>query len=207
MLLGNEDSKIIADQNEPSIKHPMHRSGQSQAIANGVRTFRCHRLNVRRLNLETPSTIDQFQTCNRASIRIGRADIMHKGFFSEGSRDDHFDHWSLERRSRFRKPRRRSFRRKSFAKNRSKSRLQYPVELTIRNDGHSSTERTLIGGTSILSEIPLVVYTALLKRDGRIKIQIGCSINVCKIVTCQSGVFGHRRDPRDTKIGLATSAA
>jgi len=58
MVLGNEDFKIVANRDEPSIKHPMHGSGKSQSVVDGVRPFRSDRLNVRRLNFGTTSSID-----------------------------------------------------------------------------------------------------------------------------------------------------
>src|SRR5258706_13748192 len=89
----------------------------------------------------------------------------------------------------------------------SKAGLQYSVKLAIGNETHGATERALVGAAIIFLKCALVVFTALVKRDGRIEIQIGCAINICKIVVRQSHVFSHRRDARDTKVGLSAASA
>ena len=75
VVLGDENFVVIANRYKPTIKHPMHCSGESEPVSNRVGALRGHWLDVRGLNLGPTSPIYQSQPGNRTSIRVGGSNI------------------------------------------------------------------------------------------------------------------------------------
>lgn len=110
---------------------------------------------------------------------------MHERFLPEWSGDYHFDDWPLERHWRLRESRQRCLDGRPLAKDRSKSRFQYSVELPIGDETHSAAERTFVRTAIVLFKRTLIIHATLLERDGRIKIQVGGPINDREVMVRQ----------------------
>jgi hypothetical protein len=90
-------------------------------------------------------------------------------------------------------------------KHRSKSGLQYPVELVVGDCPYGASKCALIRAAVGFLERALVVFCAFDKRDGPVEIQI-VIYNRIKVVR-QLLVFDDIDDARNGEVRLATTAA
>src|SRR5258708_6148182 len=137
---------------------------------------------------------------------MGSAHVVHERTFSKWPGDGHFNDRTFKWGRRFGKSGQRDFSRRSvFAQNRSEARLQYSVELIIRNKAHGPTECTLVSAAIFLLQCGLVIFAAFRERHWSIKIEIVIEKSV--VVVCQLVVFDNRRDARHAEIGLPSAEA
>ena len=64
------DLKVIAEPGEPSIKHPVRRPLQRDAIVDDIRSAMLNRPNMRRRDLGTSATIDELQPGHPTAFAI-----------------------------------------------------------------------------------------------------------------------------------------
>lgn len=71
LIVCDQQPQILTDRDEMAVKQPMCCAAQGNAVLHYVESLLGYRDNVRRLRFCAPSTIDDAQTSNGASVVIG----------------------------------------------------------------------------------------------------------------------------------------
>lgn len=66
----DQDFQIVGEADQPTVEHPVHRSGKRNAVSENVRPVRCDRPYMRRLDLRATAAINQLEAGHRAALVV-----------------------------------------------------------------------------------------------------------------------------------------
>src|SRR3954468_1512926 len=159
-----------------------------------------------RLDLRTPSTIDQTKTRHGTSIRVRRSYIVHEGPLAERSQYGHFNNRSFKRNVWFCPTWRRDrFGFGALGEDRSEASFQYPIKLGVGNKSHGSSKRALVRGAIGFLQSTFVVFTTFGERHWQIKIKVVGHLR--EVMIGKLRVLDDRRDARNAKVTLSSAYA
>lgn len=69
-----EQAIVFVQGNQSAVEHPMHRTGQSDAIPDAVWTLVSYRTDMRRLNLRSAASVYESETCDGTRVIVCRLD-------------------------------------------------------------------------------------------------------------------------------------
>lgn len=73
-LSRHQDPELIIEPDQPSIEHPVRRSGQGKTVSDDVGSVCFDGVNMCGLHLGSPATVDELQTRDDAAFIIGAQD-------------------------------------------------------------------------------------------------------------------------------------